>query len=97
MDANSEESLLDSILNANARAEELASTGEWEDLGSLLARRDAMLREIGDAKKEAAIVASLKSTEQIRVLVEKRKSEIGKELGQLQRGRAATESYSANS
>ncbi len=88
---------LECILQANSQAEALASTGEWESLGRTLAKRDAMLRDIDDGKKEMALVATLKSTEQIRALVEKRRNEIGKELGQLQRGREATESYSANS
>ena len=91
------ESALGSILQANARAEALASSGEWEDLSKLLAKRDAMLRDLDDGEKAPAILATLKSTEQIRALVEKRKGEIGQELGQLKRGREATESYSANS
>ena len=90
-------SLLDDVLAINMRAEELATSGEWEAVSHELAKRDALLREVRPEQRETALTASLRSTEQIRALVEKAKHEVGQEIGQLQRGRKATESYSAHS
>jgi hypothetical protein len=56
-----------------------------------------MLRDIDDERKEDALRTTIQSTARIRTLVEKAKDEIGKELGQLQRGKEATASYNANS
>ncbi len=91
------QSLLEFILAANIRAEELATSGEWEAVSSELVKRDSMLREIQEDEKEAALVASLRSTEQIRGLVEQAKNSVGKELGQIKIGREATTVYGVNS
>lgn len=90
------ESNLEYILSANQQAEELATSGEWEAVSELLMQRDAALRDVDDNDREAALLATLRSTEQLRALVEKAKDEIGKELGQIKRGREATETYGAN-
>lgn len=94
--AAEEQSLYCDITSTNQQIEELAVAGEWEAVSDLLAKRNAMLRDIDDEQKEDVLRMTIRSTARIRALVEKAKDDIGKELGQLQRGREATASYSAN-
>lgn len=91
-----EQSLLEHITATNQQIEELAASGEWEAVSDLLIKRNAMLRELDDEQKENALRTTIQSTARIRALVERAKDEIGKELGQLQRGKEATASYNAN-
>lgn len=90
------QSLYEPIASANQQIEELAVAGEWEAVSELLAKRNRMLRDLDDEQKEDVLRMTIRSTARIRTLVEKAKDEIGKELGQLQRGKEATASYSAN-
>ncbi len=92
-----EQSRFEDITATNQQIEALAATGEWEAVSDLLIKRNAMLRDIDDERKEDALRTTIQSTARIRTLVEKAKDEIGKELGQLQRGKEATASYNANS
>jgi len=89
--------LLDDVLAVNSRAEELATLGQWEAVSDEIVKRDSLLREVRADQREAALVASLRSTDQIRALVERAKHDVGQEIGQLQRGRKATQSYNAHS
>ena len=91
-----EQSEYGQITATNQRIEELAVAGEWEAVSELLAKRNAMLRDLEDKQKEAVLRLTIQSTARIRTLVEKAKDDIGRELGQLQRGREATASYNAN-
>lgn len=91
-----EQSLVEHITSTNRQIEELAAAGQWEGVSDLLAKRNAMLREIDDDQKEDVLRTTIRSTSRIRALVEKARDDIGKELGQLQRGKEATASYKAN-
>lgn len=91
-----EQSVYGHITSTNQQIEALAVAGEWEAVSELLAQRNAMLRDLADEQKEAVLRMTIRSTARIRKLVEKARDDVGKELGQLQRGREATASYSAN-
>ena len=91
-----ENSLFEHITTTNLQIEELAASGEWEAVSELLIERNAMLRDLDGEQKEDALRTTIQSTARLRALVESAKDEIGKELGQLQRGREATASYNAN-
>ncbi|MGI9205852.1 MAG: flagellar protein FliT [Woeseiaceae bacterium] len=94
--AAQDQSLHADITSTNQQIEELAVAGDWEAVSDLIAKRNAMLRDLDDDQKEDVLRMTIRSTARIRALVEKAKDDIGKELGQLQRGREATASYSAN-
>ncbi len=92
-----EQSLSEHVAALNEQAEEQAAAGEWEAVSPLLSKRDALLREIESSEREGAVRASIRSTDRIRALVEQAKEILGRELGRLQRGREATQSYGINS
>ena len=92
-----EQTLFEHVSSINEHMEELAAAGEWEQVSDLLGKRNAMLREIGDDKKAAALKAASRSTDLIRAMAQKAQSEIAGKLAQLQRGREATDSYRAHS
>jgi len=91
-----EKTLSEHVASMNGHMEELAAAGEWEQVSELLEKRNAMLREIDDDKKEAALRAASRSTDRIRGMAEQARSEVAGRLAQLHRGKEATDSYRAH-
>ena len=88
-----EQTLSEQILSLNDHMEELAATGEWQQVFELLARRDAMLIELEDSEQKAALLAAQRSTEQIRSMAYSARHVVAKKLTDLARGQKATDSY----
>ena len=90
-----EQSLSDQVHSMNEHMEELAAAEEWQEVADLMAKRNAMLREIEESERGAALVAARRSTDRIRRMAVNAQGEVRSKLAQLQRGREATDSYRA--
>lgn len=84
------------VLALNTMMEQLAVDGEWEQISALVSKRNALLRQVGDAARKTALEESKRSTDRIRRLAEKARQETADRLSRLQRGREATDSYRAH-
>jgi hypothetical protein len=91
-----ERTLSEHVSSMNDHMEELAAAGEWEQVADLLIRRNAMLREITGDKKNEALLAARRSTERITRMAKQARTEVADKLGQLHRGKEATDSYRAH-
>ncbi len=90
------QTLFDLLASLNARMEELAAAGEWDEVASVLVKRNAMLRELDGADKSEALSAARNSTDFVTSLARKARAEIGEKLAQLQVGKEAADTYRAN-
>ena len=90
-----EQTLSSQVLSLNGRMEKLAAAGEWRQVMEFMTKRNAMLGEIEGSKREAAIVAARRSTDQILMMAETEKQDIADRLAAVQHGRMATDSYKA--
>ena len=84
------------VQHLNARMEELAVAGEWNEVAHLMTRRNSMLQSIAGPQREATLVAARRTTIRVQRQAETARQEVGEKLSQLQRGRRATDSYLAH-
>ena len=91
-----EHSLDEQVQYLNARMEELAIAGEWNEVAHVMTRRNSLLQSIDGPVREAALVTARRTTIQVQRLAESAKQEVAEKLSQLQRGRRATDSYLAH-
>ncbi len=89
----SHQTLSEQILSMNKDMQELAASGEWQQVFELLTTRNALLLELEDSERPAALLAAKHSTEQILLLAEKARTGVAKKLTGLVRGKKATDSY----
>jgi hypothetical protein len=76
--------------------EELAAGGYWEEIEALMSERDALLADIGDSGRAAALKAAQASTDRILRLAASARLDVAGKLADLKRGRKATDAYRAN-
>lgn len=91
-----EQTLSERVLSMNGHLEELAAAGEWQQLTDFMIKRDAMLSQIEESEREAALTAARRSTGQILQMAEMARQDIADRLAALKRGRKAADSYRAN-
>ena len=90
-----EQTLSSRVLSLNGHMEELAASGEWQQVMEFMTKRNAMLGEIESSDREAAIVAARRSTDQILMMAATEKQDIADRLAAVQHGRKAADSYRA--
>lgn len=88
--------LLDLLASLNARMEELAAAGEWDEVANILVKRNAVLREIEGRDKREALTAARRSTDFVTSLARKARAEVAEKLSQLHLGREAADTYRAH-
>jgi len=91
-----EYSLDEQVQYLNARLEELAVAGEWNEVAHVMDKRNSLLQSIDGPAREAALVAARRVTIRVQKLAESARQEVGEKLSQLQRGKRATDSYLAH-
>ena len=85
--------LCEHLESVNERLEELAGAGEWSEVADLMRKRNAMLREVHDLDRSAALLSARQTTDRLQQMAEAAKVDVGDKLTKLQRGKAATEIY----
>lgn len=91
-----EANLCEQVLSMNEHMEELAAAGEWQQVASLVTKRNAMLQEIDDSVREESLVAARRSTDRIKRMAEDAQNQVAEKIAQLHRGRKATQIYQSN-
>ena len=91
-----ERTLSEQLESMNEHMEELAAAGEWQQVGDLMMKRNAMLQELNTAERREALDKARQSTECIRAMAVQARREVAARLANLQRGREATDCYRAN-
>lgn len=76
--------------------EEQAAASRWPEVEALMAERNALLVDFGDAERPAALEAARKSTDRILALAKSARLELGGEIARIQRGKRAVDVYRAH-
>lgn len=88
-----DQTLSEQIQTLNEQMEELAVSGEWQQISEILPRRNAMLLELEHAEQTSAFMAARRSTERIGEMANMAQLKIAKKITKLARGKKATDSY----
>lgn len=91
-----EQSQNDQLVSLNNKMETLAGACEWDQIAEIMARRNTMLKSVEGTRREAALIAARRTTLRVQQMVESARNEAAEKLGQLRRGRKATDSYRAH-
>lgn len=90
------QTLSEQVRALNGHMEEIAGAGKWLEVIDIMVNRDAMLREIEDSERQAALLAARRSMTRVRQIAETARRDVADKLTTLQHGKEATDSYRAN-